>query len=91
MEEPKSFIYGEYEVYNLDDLINFDQAYFYGCLKRKRDVLKKRNITENDYFYAKITRDGWVESHEREFIAKILLKAEWVKSNVTKFLDIYGL
>ena len=90
MQEPNSFIYDEYEVYNLDDLINFDQAYFYGCLHRKRDVLRKRNITENDYFYAKITRNGWVKSHENYSRVKILVKAEWVKSNVTKFLDIYG-
>ena len=90
MVEPQSFYYGEYKVYNVDDLIQFDKAYFYGCLKRKRDVLTKRDISEDDYFFARITKNGWVESNEKEFRAKILIKSEWVKSNVTKFVDKYG-
>jgi hypothetical protein len=90
MVEPQSFYYGECKVYNLDDLIQYDKAYFYGCLKRKRDVLIKRDISEDDYFFARITKNGWVESNEKEFRAKILIKSEWVKTNVTKFVDKYG-
>ena len=67
MVEPQSFYYGKYhasgmapseqssdgyKVYNLDDLIQFDKAYFYGCLKRKRDVLTKHDISEDDYHNA---------------------------------------
>ena len=59
MIEPQSFKFLGYEVYNLDDLIQFDQAYFYGCLKRKREILIKKNISDKDYFYAKITKEGW--------------------------------
>ena len=44
MAAPQSFNFSGFEVYNLDDLITYDQAYFYGCLKRKRDVLAKKNI-----------------------------------------------
>jgi len=94
MQEPQSFKYsspsGEFRVYNLEDLIQYDQAYFYGCLKRKRDVLTKRNISSDDYFYAKITKNGWEESISAYSRAKILLKVDWVKSNVTKFLDLHG-
>jgi flavin reductase (DIM6/NTAB) family NADH-FMN oxidoreductase RutF len=94
MDEPQSFKYispcGECQVYDLDDLILYDKAYFYGCLKRKRDVLTKRNISDNDYFYAKITKNGWEESNETYSRSKILLKSDWVKSNVTKFVDMYG-
>jgi hypothetical protein len=94
MDEPQSFKYispcGECQVYDLDDLILYDKAYFYGCLKRKRDVLTKRNIFDNDYFYAKITKNGWQESNENYSRSKILLKSDWVKSNVTKFVDMYG-
>jgi hypothetical protein len=94
MLEPQSFKYispcGECQVYDLDDLILYDKAYFYGCLKRKRDALTKRNISENDYFYAKIGKNGWEESNENYKRAKILLKSDWVKSNVTKFVDMYG-
>lgn len=87
MVEPQSFEYNGEEVYNLDDLIQFDQAYFYGCLKRKRDVLTKKKISDCDYFYAKITKKGWEESTESYSRAKILVTSEWTKSNVTKFLD----
>lgn len=87
MVEPQSFEYNGEEVYNLDDLIQFDQAYFYGCLKRKRDVLTKKKISDRDYFYAKITKKGWEESTESYSRAKILVTSEWTKSNVTKFLD----
>lgn len=89
MVEPQSFIFKDNIVYNLDDLIQFDQAYFYGCLKRKREVLIKKNILPEDYFYAKITKDGWKESTATYCRAKILIKSEWVKSNVTKFIDKY--
>jgi len=90
MVEPQSFYYGECKVYNLDDLIQYDKAYFYGCLKRKKDVLIKRDISEDDYFFAKITKNGWEESDGNYSRAKILIKSEWVKTNVTKFVDKYG-
>ncbi|CCV02332.1 BRO-like protein [Invertebrate iridescent virus 30] len=89
MVEPQSFIFKDNIVYNLDDLIQFDQAYFYGCLKRKREVLIKKNISPQDYFYVKITKNGWEESNESYSRAKILIKSDWVKSNVTKFIDKY--
>lgn len=84
--EPQSFKYYGVDVYNLDELVLFDQAYFYGCLKRKRDILIKKKITYNDYYYAKNTKRGWEESHKNYNKAKILIKSNWVRSNVTKFL-----
>ncbi|CCV02157.1 hypothetical protein IIV25_139R [Invertebrate iridovirus 25] len=94
MVEPQSFKFVTdskigVEVYNLEDLIQFDQAYFYGCLKRKREILIKKKISPQDYFYAKITKKGWEESNESYSRAKILIKSDWVKSNVTKFVDKY--
>lgn len=75
-------------MYNLDDLIKFDKAYFYGCLKRKKDVLTKKPITENDYFYAKLTKNGEYEDCDSLYSrAKILIKVTWVYANVTKFID----
>lgn len=59
MTELKSFEFNGYRVYNLDDLIAFDEAYFYGCQKRKRNVLKneERFRIDGSYFFAK-----WVKS-----------------------------
>ncbi|ADO00420.1 hypothetical protein WIV_gp077 [Wiseana iridescent virus] len=89
MVEPQSFEYCGALVYNLEDLIQFDQAYFYGCLTRKREVLIKKKISDCNYFYAKITKKGWESSSENYSRAKILIKSDWVKSNVTKFVDKY--
>lgn len=87
MDTPQSFKFNGHQVFELGDLIRYDQAYFYGCLKRPRDILTKKKVTIDDYFYAKITKKGWEESNPSYSRAKILLKSEWVKSNVTKFLD----
>ena len=62
MSEPQSFEFNGHEVFELSDLIRYDQAYFYGCLKRPRDVLSKKKVGSSDYFYAKITKNGWEES-----------------------------
>ncbi len=87
--KPQSFKYYGVDVYNLDELIDFDPAYFYGCLKRKRNVITKKNISPSDYYYAKNNGNGWMVSHEKYNQAKILIKSNWVQSNVTKFLGQY--
>jgi len=48
--KPESFEFNGNQVFELGDLIRYDQAYFYGCLKRPRDVLTKKNINGQDYF-----------------------------------------
>jgi hypothetical protein len=48
--KPESFEFNGNQVFELGDLIRYDQPYFYGCLKRPRDVLTKKNINSQDYF-----------------------------------------
>jgi len=65
-KEPEYFQYKDKNVYDLDSLVQYDQAYFFGCLKHKRDAIIKKQISEEHYFYAKITKDGWFESNIQE-------------------------
>ena len=73
MNKPQSFNYKGYKVFELNDLIKYDQAYFYGCLKRPRDILIKKPLKVDDYFYAKITKNGWEDSKSSYSRAKILV------------------
>jgi hypothetical protein len=85
--EPKYFKYMNKNVYELDDLIKYDQLYFHGCLKYKREAIIKKQISEEHYFYAK-NKDGcWIESTSKYSRAKILISEEWAKANVSKFVD----
>ena len=88
--EPEHFKYNDKNVYDLDSLVQYDQAYFFGCLKRKRDAITKKQIPEEHYFYAKITKDGWSESESKYLRAKILVTEEWAKANVIKLVEKYA-
>ena len=89
MTELNSFEFNGHRVYNLEDLIAYDEAYFYGCLKRKRNVLKneERFRIEGSYFFAKQVKSRWEESTEKYSKANILVKYEWAHSHVTKLVD----
>jgi len=87
--EPEYFKYNDRNVYDLNSLVKYDQAYFYGCLKHKRDAVIKKQIPEEHYFYAKITKNGWTESEPKYSRAKILITEDWAKANVAKFVEKY--
>jgi len=87
--EPEYFKYNDRNVYDLNSLVQYDQAYFYGCLKHKRDAVIKKQIPEEHYFYAKITKNGWVESEPKYSRAKILITEDWAKANVNKLVEKY--
>jgi hypothetical protein len=87
--EPEYFQYKNKNVYDLDSLVQYDQAYFFGCLKRKRDAIAKKQIPQEHYFYAKITKDGWSESEPKYLRAKILITEDWAKANVAKLVEKY--
>ena len=89
MTELNSFEFNGYRVYNLVDLIAYDEAYFYGCLKRKRNVLKneERFDIDGSYFFAKQVNSRWEECDSSLSRANILVKYEWAHSHVTKLVD----
>jgi hypothetical protein len=99
-KEPEYFQYKNKNVYDLDSLVQYDQAYFYGCLKHKRDAVIKKQIPEEHYFYAKmarfacpapsaLTKNGWSESNSNYSRAKILVTEDWAKANVNKLVEKY--
>ncbi len=88
-KEPEYFQYKDKNMYDLDSLVQYDQAYFFGCLKHKRDAITKKQIPKEHYFYAKITKDGWSESNSNYSRAKILITEDWAKANVNKLVEKY--
>jgi hypothetical protein len=90
-DEPQSFLYKDYDVYNLKELVEYDDVYFYGCKKYNWKAIDMKNIPSDSIFYAKKKRNGdWVEKEPREHGVKILIKSEWVESNVKKFVENRG-
>jgi hypothetical protein len=69
MVEPQSFYYGKCKVYNLDDLIQFDKAYFY----------TKRNISVDDYHNAPpenndfLNHKKWFKKFKVKYIQVLLI------------------
>jgi hypothetical protein len=64
--------------------------YLCPVLKHKRDAITKKQIPQEHYFYAKITKNGWSESNSNYSRAKILVTEDWAKANVTKFVEKYA-
>ena len=70
--------------FDLDEIIQMNQCFFHGCLKHKRDVLRKKNIPEDHFVFVSVTKKGMVMSKPEYSRAKILVSIEWVTNNVTK-------
>jgi hypothetical protein len=69
--KPESFEFNGNQVFELGDLIRYDQAYFYGCLKRPRNVLTKKNIMVKITFMQRLrNKDIEWRSKETEWIKK---------------------
>jgi hypothetical protein len=88
--EPDFFKFKDKNVYDLDSLIQYDPSFFLDCLKRKRNVIIKKQIPKEHYFYVKITKLGWVEIDSNYLRAKILVTEDWAKTNITKFIKKYS-
>ena len=89
MTELNSFEFNGHRVYNLVDLIAYDEAYFYGCTKYKKNVLQPhRNYNlEGHFFHAKfLKKSGWIEC-ENELKSKILVKYDWAHSHVPGLIE----
>lgn len=85
---PKSISLNNITYYNADDLRNYDSAYFHGCSRTVRDIIKKRSIDSDQYMYATWgKKNGWTLSSNQSKPsnkAKLLLLEEWVKQNIPK-------
>lgn len=82
---PQLIEFNGYQVYLLDDLIQYDRAYFIGCIKKPRQVIEKKTVSKDQYFIVRKFKNNWIESTLDVKQAKILLKYEWCHINIPKF------
>ena len=81
---PSQVHFNERVWFDLDDVIQMNQGFFHGCLERKRDALRKKNIPEEHFVFVSVTKKGMIICTPEYKRAKILVSIEWVTNNVTK-------
>lgn len=82
--KPLPFAFDGWEVYNADDLRDYDSNYFYGCSRGIRKIIERKKIDDSDYKWGTKTKKGWKTCSMECPKGKLLLKAEWVHENVPK-------
>ena len=70
------------QYYKADDVHERNSAYFYGCANNPRNIVDKKNISQENYLYAYLKNDQWVLSKRNYCRAKLLLTKTWVDDNV---------
>lgn len=86
MDKPTQVTINNKIMYKADELYQYDKAYFYGC-SRVRTIIKKKNISTNDYLFA-YKKDGkWIISQSDYRKSKLYLLEEWVTKNIPKMMD----
>jgi len=88
MGQPTPFAFEGRNVYLLNDLITFDRQFFVRCIK-PRKAIQKKNIPEDQYWFASTRKARWALSNAKNKKAKILISEDWVHSNLLlpKFAD----
>ena len=78
--------------YLLNDLITYDRAFFVGCIKNVRITIRKKNIPEDQYWFATYSKktSTWSPAIPENYKAKVLISEEWVNNNVPKFTGDQG-
>lgn len=86
-DDTTPFIFEGHNVYLLNDLIKCDRSFFIGCIKNLRKTIQKKNIPEDQYWFATYSKqtDTWSPSISENCKAKILISEDWVHSNLPKF------
>jgi prophage antirepressor-like protein len=84
---PQTILFEVYATYLLNDLIKFDRAFFVGCKNKPRETIQKKNIPEDQYWFATCNKQTNVWSHaiSENKKAKLLISQEWVHNNLPKF------
>jgi hypothetical protein len=82
---PQPFIFEGQCVYLLNDLIAFDRSFFVGCIREPRKTIEKKNIPEDQYWFATYFKGGWFPESPENRKAKILISDEWTHNNLPKF------
>ncbi len=81
-----SFTFEGNSVYLLNDLIIFDRPFFVGCIDKPRKTIQKKNIPEDQYWFATYSKrtDTWSPAIPENKRANVLISEDWVHSNLPK-------
>ena len=87
--EPTIITIDNKNYYNAEDLKEFDISYFAKTNKTIRNIIKNKNIPENQYKYFCFNKkeNMWKESDKEKPSpkAKLFIKEKWSKENIPKF------
>ncbi len=70
------------EYYKADDVYSKNPAYFYGCVNNPRNIIAKKNLSDDNYLYAYTKDNKLVLSNKTYCRAKLFLSKTWVDNNV---------
>jgi len=84
---PETILFQGVNVYNLSDLITFDRPFFVGCIDKPRKTIQKKNIPDDQYWFATYSKQTgvWSPAIPENKKAKVLISEEWVHNNLPKF------
>ena len=87
---PPEITIGTNIYYSADELSKYDPAYFYGCARTVRNIIKKKIIKQDNYVYATWNKkNNWVISIDQKkpaTKASLLLSSKWVNENIPKMM-----
>jgi len=91
---PQTILFQGENVYILKELIEYDRAFFVGCIKNPRSAIVNKNIPSDQYWYASYSKrtNIWSLSHAGATKANLLISEKWVHENVPKYtgnFDVY--
>ena len=83
---PQTIPFQGNNTYLLNDLITFDRPFFVGCIDKPRRTIQKKNIPEDQYWFATYSErnNTWSQGVPENKKAKILISEDWVHNNLPK-------
>ena len=87
--EPQTIRFQGNNTYLLNDLLIFDRPFFVGCIREPRKAIQKKNIPNDQYWFATYSKrtDMWSPAISENKKAKILISEDWVHTNLPKFTN----
>ena len=61
LQHPETIMFQGHSTYLLNDLITYDRAFFVGCIREPRKTIQKKNIPDDQYWFATYSKrnDTW--------------------------------
>lgn len=77
---PQTIPFQGHNTYLLNDLITFDRPFFVGCIDKPRTTIQKKNIPDDQYWFATYSKrtDTWSPATPENKKAKVLISEDWV-------------